>query len=189
MTSNDVKRALKGISGIERGQSPKFQLFSPSHKNFIVDLQYKHFRPTGKAIVTMTLPDFTDSAVAACKRLPFRGYELEAMPIVDPASPAPTPGDVSSKSFNRYKESLGDGLSAGVIPGKTVTLSGFNGRTTTDAVRHLVSNFKLRKAKDLAPVQRVPMYVFLYSSWFSVDLAPLQPREKVLDVCKVLRSS
>lgn len=106
----------------------------------------------------MTLPDFTDSALAACRQLPLRGYDIEATAIADPASLVPAAGDLSSRGFNRYTDTIGDGASAGVIPGKTVTLSGFSGKTTTDAVRHLVAPFRLRKAKDIAPVQRVPMY-------------------------------
>jgi hypothetical protein len=160
MTSNDVRRALKGISGVDRGQFLQFYLSKHAHRNSIVDLQYKHFRPTGRAIITMTLPDFTDSAVVACKRLPLRGYNIDAMPIADPASLESTAGMMSSgQSVNRYTEALGTGLSAGVIAGKTVTLSGFSGKTTIDAVRHLVSNFRLQKVKDIAPVQRVPLYV------------------------------
>lgn len=112
-----------------------------------VALQYRHFRPTGKAILTMALPDFTRKAILQLENTRLLGVRPEAEPILSPETFLGTPQNVNSL------EVTGDGPSAGVTPRRTVSLSGLPGRTGIETVHKLLQGFKLVNEKGQPAVQ------------------------------------
>jgi len=111
-----------------------------------VALNYAHFRPTGKAILTMSLPDYTREAIRAAGNITISGCRVEAEPIEHPELMMPS-----------RTELTGNGISAGVVVGKTVTLSGLPGKTKQAAVVKMVEGFKLANLRDGYPVRPVPI--------------------------------
>lgn len=111
-----------------------------------VALNYVHFRPSGKAILTMSLPDYTADAIRAASNITISGCKVEAEPIEHPEVMMP-----SGESL------LGNGTSAGVVVGKTVTISGLPGKTRPPAVLKLVKGFKLADSKKSSPVLPIPL--------------------------------
>ena len=111
-------------------------------------LNYAHFRPTGKAVLTMSLPDYTREAIRAAGNITISGCKVEAEPIEHPELMMPS-----------RTQPTGNGISAGVVVGKTVTLSGLPGKTKATAVVKMVEGFKLANLKNNYPVRPVPMCV------------------------------
>lgn len=116
-----------------------------------VELYYKHFRPTGKAILTLTLPDYARDAVHRLEKGAILGANLQAEPIE-----APQKLHINSAT-HWQREAVGDGPSAGVSPGRSVVLYGLPGKTSIEAVQNLVKDFKLGKVKGHPPIQIVPL--------------------------------
>ncbi|KAF8955468.1 hypothetical protein BDZ97DRAFT_290326 [Flammula alnicola] len=137
-TSRDVRRAIMqaGMKGVSD-----------------VSLYYNHFRPTGKAILTMALPDYTRDAIRKAHSVTILGTKVEAEPIYRPESML----NPEHKLANRYLETTGDGASAGVAVGSTVSLCGLPGRAGVEAVQSMVKGFELVKTQDFAAIQRVPL--------------------------------
>ncbi|KAF8201701.1 hypothetical protein BJ912DRAFT_1054020 [Pholiota molesta] len=111
--------ALKGATYIVLRGLPKSATSGDLHRAILqadvkgvseVALQYRHFRPTGKAILTMALPDFTRKAILQLENTRLLGVRPEAEPILSPETFLGTPQNVNSL------EVTGDGPSAGVTP-------------------------------------------------------------------------
>lgn len=88
----------------------------------------------------MSLADFTKAAILRLEDLHVAGSRVSGEPIYNTLSPR-----VRSEAI------LGDGPSAGVEPGKTVSMSGFPGRT------HISDISKLLKGFDVTKITAVPM--------------------------------
>jgi hypothetical protein len=106
----------------------------------LVDLLYSHFRPTGKALLTMSIPDYTRGAVQTLEDLHVAGSRVSGEAVYNVWS-----------AMVRGKAISGDGPSAGLEAGKTVTLSGLPGRTSITDVYRLLNGFDVKK------VTAVPM--------------------------------
>lgn len=96
----------------------------------------------------MSLPDYTREAIRAAGNITISGCKVEAEPIEHPELMMPSPTGLT-----------GNGASAGVVVGKTVTLSGLPGKTRLPTVYRMVEGFKLANVKRGYPVTAVPMYV------------------------------
>ncbi|CAA7265423.1 unnamed protein product [Cyclocybe aegerita] len=94
---------------------------------------YKHFRPQKKVLITMSLPDYTPDALRAAKDVHILGFPLDVDVVHN--------RDVVLTSDPKH----GDGPSAGVVPGRTVTLAGLPGRSTYAHVRQLLKGFEFEK--------------------------------------------
>jgi hypothetical protein len=134
-----------------------------------VALNYAHFRPTGKAILTMALPDYTREAIRAAGNITISGCRVEAEPIEHPELMIPSGSGLT-----------GNGASAGVVVGKTVTLSGLPGKTWLPPVFKMVEGFKLANLKYGHPVRPVPMCVLyvVFSFALYVMTLCLSPEKK-----------
>ncbi|KAF9477364.1 hypothetical protein BDN70DRAFT_837955 [Pholiota conissans] len=150
-TSRDIQRAVMqaDVKGVSE-----------------VSIYYRHFRPTGKAVLTMSLPDFTRNAVHRLQNTRILGVRPEAEPILSPEKM------LRKSEKGKPFEATGDGPSAGVIPGKTVSLSGLPGRTGIDSIYKLVTGFKLESRKNQPSVQvcLIPEKKFSLFSRFCVHL-------------------
>jgi len=120
-----------------------------------VSLYYKHFRPTGKAILTMALPDYTRDAIRDAEQILIPGCKILAEPVVDLPGlgirSEPSKGDPRSDP-----ELLGTGPSAGVPERRTVTLHGLRGKSTVGHVMPLLKGFRLSR-EEKYPVQHAPL--------------------------------
>lgn len=116
-----------------------------------MELYYKHFRPTGKAILTLTLPDYARDAVHRLEKGTILGATLKAEPIEAPQKLRINP------AAQWQLEAAGDGPSAGVSPGRSVALYGLPGKSSIEDVQSLVKEFKLAKVKGHPPIQTVPL--------------------------------
>ncbi|KAH9483981.1 hypothetical protein JR316_0003459 [Psilocybe cubensis] len=114
-----------------------------------VSLFYKHCRPTGKAILTMALPDYTRNAIREASSLSFPGRKIDAEPITNIKSYGIGTGGQRSTV-------LGTGPSANCPERRTVTIHGFPGRTPVSQVVKLLEGFRVDK--DLpVPAEMVPL--------------------------------
>jgi hypothetical protein len=89
----------------------------------------------------MSLPDYTREAIRAAENITISGCKVEAEPMEYPEA-----------MMSSQTELTGNGASAGVVVGKTVTLSGLPGKTRTSAVLKMVEGFKLANLKHESPV-------------------------------------
>lgn len=118
---------------------------------------YKHFRPTGKAILTMALPDYTTAAVHAAESITLPGCKIVAEAVPDPQGLF-----LDDTEGGKPGQHTGSGPSAGVADGKTVTICGFQGKTLTSQVLPMLKGF--RTAEDQKhPVRLAPMFVLSLS--------------------------
>lgn len=97
----------------------------------------------------MSLPDYTREAIRAAGNITISGCKVEAEPMEHPEAMMPSQTGLT-----------GNGASAGVVVGKTVTLSGLPGKTRLPAVLKMVEGFKLANLKKVYPVRPVPVCVF-----------------------------
>lgn len=116
-----------------------------------MELYYKHFRPTGKAILTLALPDYVRDAIHRLKNVTILGGMVGAEPVQIPQKMGI---DVAT---SWQLEAAGNGPSAGVSPGRTVSLFGTPGRLSIHAIQHMVKDYKLAKPKGHPPIQVVPL--------------------------------
>jgi len=124
----------------------------------------------------MSLPDYTREAIRAAENIAISGCRVEAEPMEHPEWMMPSRTGVT-----------GNGASAGVVVGKTVTLSGLPGKTRTLAVLKMLEGFKLAKLKKEHPVKAVPMcvlHVVFRLALYLMRRCP-QPREKVFAIFQV----
>ena len=113
---------------------------------FVVDIDYKHFEPSGTAWITMSSAGFAGSAVRA-----LRDHNLAGLPLTVNLSPPPRESrparlrGVKGRAEAAEREVVtGDGPGAGITGGRrTVVLSGLPARMSPDAVRTWLKNFKL----------------------------------------------
>jgi len=136
-TSGDLRRTLMqaDIKGVDS-----------------VDLLYTHFRPTGKALLTMSLPEYTLPAVRGLEDLNVAGSRVSGEPIYN----------IWSTRVNNQ----GDGPSAGLEAGTTVTMSGFPGRTPLSDIYKWLKDFDVKKISAVA----IPEKKFSLYSRFAVEL-------------------
>jgi len=136
-TSGDLRRALvqADVKGVDS-----------------VDLLYTHFRPTGKALLTMSLPDYTLPAVRGLEDLNVAGSPVSGEPIYN--------------IWSLRKGLLGDGPSAGLEAGTTVTMSGFPGKTHLSDVYKWLKDFDVKQITAVA----IPEKKFSLYSRFAVQL-------------------
>jgi hypothetical protein len=94
---------------------------------------YTHFRPTGKALLTTSLPSYTQAVIRGLEDLNVAGSRVSGEAVYNIWS-------------DRVKgEAPGDGPSAGLEAGKTVTISGFPGRTSIQDIYKLLKNFDVKQ--------------------------------------------
>lgn len=105
-----------------------------------MNLLYTHFRPLGKALLTISLPEYTQPAIREIEDLNVAGSRVFGEPIYNVESTR-----VIGKAM------LGNGPSAGLEAGKTVTMSGFPGRIS------ITNIYKLLKDFDVNKITAVPM--------------------------------
>ena len=122
----------------------------------------------------MSLPDYTREAIRAAENIAISGCRVEAEPMEHPEWMMPS-------------RVTGNGASAGVVVGKTVTLSGLPGKTRMSTVLKMVEGFKLAKLKKEHPVKAVSvcvLYVVFSLALYMMTLCP-QPGEEVFAVFQV----
>jgi len=124
-----------GIKGVESGTSAVCAVnLIVNNLVLPVSLLYAHFRPTGKGFLTLSLPDYTVAAIHRLESLQMSGSYLYGEPIYNIWSPRV-----------RGMAMLGDGPSAGLDAGTTVSMSGFPGRTAISDIYKLVKGFDVKK--------------------------------------------
>jgi len=128
-TSGDLRRAvmLAGVQGITE-----------------VSLIYQHFAPTGQAVLTVAVPDYTRDALRAAKNITFTGCEeINASLTIDSRFFRQRSRGVQGRADALNRGLLGSGASAGFPSGRTVTISGVPGKVTVKNIRQLVQEFQL----------------------------------------------
>ncbi|KDR81772.1 hypothetical protein GALMADRAFT_59579, partial [Galerina marginata CBS 339.88] len=120
-----------------------------------VSLYYRHFRPTGKAILTMALPDYTRDALRGITDIIVPGHRLRADLIEHPAQMYIPPANAEGPPD---RDALGNGPGAGVPEGRTVTIAGVPGKRKPEDIRHMLKGFRLAKDQK-PPVQLAALYV------------------------------
>jgi len=128
-TSGDLRRAvmLAGVQGV-----------------IDASLIYHRFAPTGQAVLTMAVPDYTRDALRAAKNITFTGHEeISASLTTDPRFFRQRSRGVQGRADALNRGLLGSGPSAGFPSGRTVTISGVPGKVTVQNMRQLVEGFQL----------------------------------------------
>ncbi|KAF9566298.1 hypothetical protein CPC08DRAFT_814867 [Agrocybe pediades] len=123
-----------------------------------VAIYYKHFRPTGKALLTMVLPDYTSDALRGLREINIPGCTLEAETVEKPEELLGKPKEAETTNSRRLPilPIYGNGPSAHVPVRRSVTISGIPGRAGVRHIETMLSDFKV--AKDVRnPVQAVPL--------------------------------
>lgn len=152
------------IKGVSEGEHP-----SPSFLDLFfwlkistVSMLYKHFRPTGKAVLTMALPDYITPALRAAQSISLPMCEISAEVVPDPEGLFRNGQDGRVAQDGKDAGVTGNGSSAGVPAGRTVTIYGFNGRTPASQVLPMLKGF--RTANDQkTPLLPVPLFVLAIS--------------------------
>ncbi|KAF9533454.1 hypothetical protein CPB83DRAFT_902843 [Crepidotus variabilis] len=137
-TPGDVRRALlrDGVQGVEK-----------------IEINYSHFRPTGKALLTMTTSKNSLSALTYFDR---HGIRLAGVPVHAEAVYNTTSALVMGSGLE------GDGPTAGHESGKTVTLSGLSGKKRLKDIWDMLEGFDVKQVL----FSRLPPNKFsLFSRW------------------------
>ncbi|KAF8911078.1 hypothetical protein CPB84DRAFT_1842332 [Gymnopilus junonius] len=137
-----------------------------------VSLFYRHFRPTGKAILTMSLPEYTRDAIRDAEEIIVPGHHIEADPIDEPRSLniPENLSDIANEDVTDPSQ-LGTGPAARVPERKTVTISGVPGKKSIKDIQYLLRGFRLAPDRQY-PVRLIhtPMKKFTLYSAFVVFL-------------------
>ena len=123
-------------------------------------LLYKDFRPTGKAVLTTSLPDYTPGVLSGASDIILPGAKIEAEAIYDIASLniPENPADVGKEGAVDPSQ-LGTGPAARVPERKTVTITGIPGKRSFKDLDYLLEGFRLASDRKYA-VSYIPKYVF-----------------------------
>jgi len=121
----------------------------------LVSIYYKHFRPTGKALLTMVLPDYTSDVLRGISEISIPGCSLSAESVEKPEEVLGK--DAVGSRHNLPTLSIyGNGPFASLPARRSVTLSGVPGKTGIHNLEPLLAGFAV--AKDFRnPVQSVPL--------------------------------
>jgi len=116
------------------------QSLHPSAHNVysLVELNYTHFRPNGKATLTMEVPEYTSEALQQANSLMISGIQVIAEPIYD-----------SLSNHAMARPLFGDGPSAGAFPFDTVSIAGVPGKTRVSEVQKMLSGFNVVNIKSV----------------------------------------
>ena len=121
-----------------------------------VALVYKRFRPTDEALIALESPDYLESHLAKITRLELYGAKLKAQAYIPQDGWDLTRGR-RSRGHKGRKEAAergvwnGDGPNAGIKGlsiDKVVTLWGFPGKATVEAVEKFLQEFKVSRTKE-----------------------------------------
>ncbi|KAF8162936.1 hypothetical protein B0H34DRAFT_693481 [Crassisporium funariophilum] len=147
-----------------------------------VSILYQHFRPAGKALLTMSLPDYTRDAIRDAERLTMGdNHGITAEPTADPRFMPQRHRGVKGRADATNRGMLGSGPSAGFVSGKTVTLYGLPGKALKRDVSRMVQGFELAGTEETSVLQApIPERKFSMYSRFVVLLASESEAERLV---------
>ncbi|PFH52410.1 hypothetical protein AMATHDRAFT_2145 [Amanita thiersii Skay4041] len=146
-TTTDVRRLVEWtrLSGVED-----------------VALQFEHFRPTGKALITLSRPELLRDNMRLLQNIGFAGVPLHVEPKLSSdvrELPGRTRGVKGREAAARRGILDGNGPHAGLLNGeRTVTIWGFPGKTEVPTVEYILKSFKLtRSVNGKSSVFKIPI--------------------------------
>ncbi|PPQ76626.1 hypothetical protein CVT26_012733 [Gymnopilus dilepis] len=147
-------------------------------------LLYKDFRPTGKAVLTTSLPDYTPGVLSGASDIILPGAKIEAEAIYDIASLniPENPADVGKEGAVDPSQ-LGTGPAARVPERKTVTITGIPGKRSFKDLDYLLEGFRLASDRKYA-VSYIPKppRKFTFFSKFAVYLESESEAQRLVRV-------
>lgn len=120
----------------------------------------------------MALPDYTRDAVREGRNIVISGCKIETEAVGDPRG--------LGVDFERQRLSeprLGTGPSANVPERRTVTLSGFRGKTHPSQVALLLKDFRVARDQP-HPVELIPLYAYIFATKDIIDNSLFRPEKK-----------
>lgn len=108
-------------------------------------IEYSHFMPTERALLTLTRPDYLEGNLRALDKTTIAGIEIEAVPKLE--SQGPPPRQRGAKGRQEAAERglvTGNGPHAGLTNSeRSVTIWGFPGKIGVDGVLPRLKAYKL----------------------------------------------
>lgn len=157
-TTKELRKILQqnGLKEIQDGV-----YWSPSRHPILnvmklVALLYKRFRPTDEALIALHSPTHLESHLSELSKLDIYGAKLKAQAYIPREGWDLTSGR-RSRGHKGRKEAAergiwnGDGPNAGIrglSVERVVTVWGFPGKATVDAVEKFLEGFKISRTKD-----------------------------------------
>lgn len=123
-------------------------------------MEYSRFFPTGRALVTLTAPNFLQDNLRLLNRLTIAGMPVSAQPKIVEESRQRTRGTKGRVEAEERGVATGNGPHAGLQQniGKMVVIWGFPGRMSTGLVAPYFDDFQVATSKnDQLKVQKVPL--------------------------------
>jgi hypothetical protein len=125
-------------------------------------VDYDRFLPTGRALITLTGPDFLRDNMRLLERFTIASAPVFAEPTIVEANRPRTRGTKGRAEAQERGVATGNGPHAGLLQnaGKSVVIWGFPGKITIEVVAPFFKDFKVAKSKkEKLRIQQVPLYV------------------------------
>jgi hypothetical protein len=126
-------------------------------------VDYDRFLPSGRALITLTGPDFLRDNLRLLERFTIAGEPVSAEPKIVEESRPRTRGTKGRAEAEERGVATGNGPHAGLLQntGKTVVIWGFPGKMTAGMALPYFHEFKVAKSKkETHRIQKIPLYVF-----------------------------
>ena len=135
---------------------------------FIVAIDYKGFRPSGDAYITLTRTDYLRDNLRKLENFTLLGLPVKATPkVLEADRPPRSRGEKGRTEAVARGAHTGDGLK-GNFPNteRNVVIWGLPGRLDPSHIEEALRDFKLgRTPKGRHTILKVPLYVMPFVSW------------------------